>query len=111
MGLVEAMQENPNKAEVTIFQTFVVREMSIQKQLDKSYHGNKFFRDRLLTSVDVPAIRDCLKDRIPRSSQQLINMVANRLPHQPRTASICSAHMIEVFDTSTSEAVGMYSLG
>lgn len=57
MRLSRAISQNPDASEVTIFRKFVADLMSLQKQLDKTYHADKFPRDRLLTAVYIPRSR------------------------------------------------------
>lgn len=60
--------------------------MSLQKQLDTPYHKDRFLRDRLLTAVDIPNILTTLRDRMPRTSQQAVNRIANQLCDKPKSA-------------------------
>ena len=69
MKLSDAMNEEPDESEVTIFRKFTASLMSLQNQLDDSYHDDQFLRDRLLTAVDIPSIQSSLRDRLPRTSQ------------------------------------------
>lgn len=73
------MGEKPDDYEITVFRSFVAKLISLQKQRDESYNGDRYIRDRLLTAVDMPLIRDSLRDRVPSTSQKLISSVANRL--------------------------------
>lgn len=59
MKLSEALSQKPEESEVAVFRTFVAELMSMQNQLDKSYHQDQFLRDRLLTAVDIPSIQNC----------------------------------------------------
>lgn len=65
--------------------------MGIQKQLDTPYHS--YLRDRLLNFVDVSPIQEALRDRIPRTSQQLINSVPNRLSDKPKTSGTVTVNI------------------
>ena len=49
MTLLEAMADEPKESEVTVFRKFVAKLMSLQNQLDTTYHTDQFLRDRLLT--------------------------------------------------------------
>lgn len=92
MRLSTAMESEPKASEVEVYRAFVAKVMRIQKQLDKTYHGDQLLRDQLLMSIDVPSIQDSLKDKVPRSAQQLINRVANRLSDKPHSAGTPSAY-------------------
>ena len=78
-----AMGEEPNSSEVNVFREFVAKVMRVHDQLDSTYHGDRMLRDQLMTSIDIPVVQDSLKDKVPRTSQQLINRVENRLSEKP----------------------------
>lgn len=111
MTLSNYMAKSPKESEVSVFRTFVAKLMSLQKQLDPSYHDDSFLRDRLLTAVDLPAVQVTLRDRMPRSSQQAVNRIANQLCDRPRSAGSIAA--CATLDDSDGEAnaEANYSLG
>lgn len=82
----EEMSKRPDDSEVAVFRDFVARLMALQKQLDTSYHADRFLRDRLLTAVDLPALQTTLRDRIPRSSHQAVQRIANQLSDKKGSA-------------------------
>lgn len=86
MTLSEEMSRNPGESEVVVFRKFVSRLMSLQKELRPNYHSDDILRDRLLTALNIPSIQVTLRDRIPRTSQQAVNRVANQLSDKPRSA-------------------------
>lgn len=86
MSLLEWMGRDGLSNEVEVFRKFTAKLMSLQKQVDPSYHSDQYLRDRLLSDVDIPEIRIALRDRIPRTSAQAINCIANRLSDKPKTA-------------------------
>lgn len=92
MSLTEAMEAEPNESEVTVFQKFTTTLLSLQQQLDKSYHSDTLLRDRLLTAVDMPAVKAGLRDRFPRTSKQAINRVAIQLSERKKSAGSASAY-------------------
>lgn len=91
MTLTKSMAEKPSELEVYVFRSFVERLMSFYKQLDHSYHTDGFLCDRHLTAVDIPAIHTTLCDRMPRSSQQAVQRVANQLSDKRSSAGYISA--------------------
>lgn len=105
MTLLDAMAEDPTESEVTVFRNFVAKLMSLQNQLDITYHTDQFLRDRLLTSVNIPAIQSSLRDRLPRTSQQAINRIANQLSAKSRSAGTNAVCIVDDEDEV------MYSLG
>lgn len=54
--------------------------------IDRAYHNDQFFRDRLLTAVEIPSIQQSLRDRLPRSSQIAINRIANQFSDHEKTS-------------------------
>lgn len=57
--------------------------MEIRVQLDEGHKGDKYLRDSLGGSIDIPAIKGYLNDRTDRPSQQLINRVNTQLSGRP----------------------------
>lgn len=85
MKLTTAMHEKTNDSEIEFFRLFVARLMDVQKQLDKSYHGDQYVLDMFSTAVNIDTIRDTLRDRVPSISHQLSNRVETRLSNKPPT--------------------------
>lgn len=112
------MAHRLDDSEVAIFRSFVAKLMSLQKQLDELCRGYHYLQDRLFTAEDIPEIRDSLLDRIPRSSQWLIDLIANRPSSQPISGSSVienrtdrQSHQDTVTTTATGDqATEMYSL-
>lgn len=103
------MSETPTDSEVTVFRKFVAKLMTLQN-LDCTYHTNQFFLDHLMTAIDILHIKSTLRDRMPRTSQQAVDRIANQLSDKTRTAgsnSVCTVN--EDPDSSFSKA--HYSLG
>lgn len=109
MTLTEAMQRDLNSSEIEVFRTIIAQIISVQKQLDTLYHGDRYLRDRLLTTVNIPVIRDALRDLVPRTAHQLINGVANRMSDKPKTAGLIMSHFVPEHSDGNNEA--MYMLG
>lgn len=106
--LTSSMIENPEDSDATEFLKFVSRIMSLQKQLDSSYHGEIYLRDRLLKAVDIKHIKEALRDGMKRTSQQVINRVANRLSEKLRTAGTLYVHYTN--DTESEQSGGEEAL-
>lgn len=56
LWFTEETSKNPNASEVKVFWRFVDTRMSLQEQLDPSYHYETFLRDRLMTAVEIPTM-------------------------------------------------------
>lgn len=62
----EELTKYPDLSEIDAFRGFATNLTSLQRQLDSSYQGDQYLRDRLLTSVDIPFIQASLRDRLPQ---------------------------------------------
>lgn len=61
MFLTKAMYDRPNVSDVTIFTSFVVRAMYVQRKLDGGCQGDKYLKERLREAVDITRIQASLK--------------------------------------------------
>ena len=77
--LTQTMTESPEETEVSIFRKFVATLTTLQKQLEVTYHADRFLRDRLLKAVDIASIQTTLRDRMPETSHDAVNRIANQL--------------------------------
>lgn len=111
MLLSKSMMKEQNSSEVEIFRKLTAELMRTEKQLDTPYNGDRYLRDRQLTAVEIPRIWDSLRDRMPRTAQQLINRVANRLSDKPKTAGTELALHAEDDDPTENGSSAMYNLG
>lgn len=68
-----------------------------------------YLRDRLQEALDIPNIQDLLKYRPSRTSQKLINRVANSFSDKPNTAGSAYA-TCSTFEESTEEINAYYGL-
>lgn len=93
LRLTEEFARNPNESQTQVFLDFTAKLMQLQKQLDTPYHADRYLRDKLLTAVDVPHIQTSLRDRIPRTSEQAICRVMNRLSDNKRSAGGTVAYL------------------
>lgn len=79
MRVSDEMSKNPERSQMEVFVDSIDDLGSLQKQLDTIYHGDRYFRDQILHAVYLPAIQIALRDRVPHTSEQAINRVANGL--------------------------------
>lgn len=68
MRLTDAMERDPNLSEISVYRPVVSKVMRTQKQLDPSYHPDRYLRDQLLISINITATKNKLKDRVSRGS-------------------------------------------
>lgn len=92
MKLTESMLQNREESEVEVIRRFVARLMNLQKQLDTSFHGDRYFRYRLLNAVDIANIQEALRDKMPGSSQLEVNRIENRLWNKSSSAGSVAVH-------------------
>lgn len=86
MSLTNDIMRSHNLSKVTVFREFVSRILNVQKHIDTPYQGDRFLREKLLEAVNIPRIKDTLKDRMPIKSHKLIKRVPNRLIDKPKTS-------------------------
>lgn len=56
---------------------------SLPKQLDITYHQDRFLIDRLLTMIKIPIIQMKLGDRMTKNSQEADNRIDYQLRDKP----------------------------
>lgn len=66
--------------------------MSSQKQLNPTYHDNKFLCDRLSIAVSIPSVQVSLGGRVPGTAQQPANRTANRLSSKQQISVASTIH-------------------
>lgn len=65
MRLSDTMQVNPGASEIKVYYEFFTKSISTKEQLEKINHGDKFLRDKLLMSIDLPSIQERIRDDTP----------------------------------------------
>lgn len=104
------MKDDPTSSEMKVFQSFVLRAMEIKGNLSQSYQGERYLRNRLQEAIDFTSFQEFLKDRPSKSSQDLINHVANRLSNRPKAAGSILASWV-LNEGYQKEYAAMYGLG
>lgn len=66
------IEAKPNSSEEEAFRSFVPRLMSLQTQVDTTYHYERLLCADFLRAVDIPVIKETLHDWFPSSSKQAI---------------------------------------
>lgn len=94
---------------------FVALMMSLEHQLHMEYHRDSQLRDRLQSAINIPTIKDEIKDPTPRMSHKFINRVSNLLSTSNRTvgpvSALVVAHELESDLMDDYEGDGHYTLG
>lgn len=81
--------------------------MALQRRLDVLYHGEKYFRDRLLNVTDILYIQQAHRDKMTRSSQKAVNIIGNRLSEKHGSTGSVSVLYTADFNSDQSD-VGEY---
>lgn len=115
MTFKNAMQKIQDGSEITVFRSFGSNLTSLQYQLHENYHTDWYLRDQLMTYIDIPNIRDTLKDRVPRTSHQIVRRVASTL-YNKKNSSESAAYLADKYrhpdvGLNHNENEDMYSLG
>lgn len=90
----EELMRNRESSEVEVFRKRFAELIPLQKRLHSDYHKDKYLKDKPMPAVDIPSIHVALRDRIPRTAQQLAKRIANSLSEKARTAGSSAAHYI-----------------
>lgn len=56
MNLSEEMADEPTETDVMLFRRFVSKLMTLQNQLDSTYHTDQFLRHRVMTAIFISQI-------------------------------------------------------
>lgn len=86
LRISKEMKNGTNHAEVEVFNDFIATLSNLQKHLDEDYQNDRYLRDRRLTSIATPSIRDPIWDRMPRTAQPIIQKTFRRLSNKPKSA-------------------------
>lgn len=106
------MRSEPNESEYEEFRKFAAKISNMQKQLSDSYHGDNYLRYRLMGAVDVPILKKSLRERLSKTSQEVINNISNQLNERPRTSGSSSEILTKRHGIKRDiEDDGYYSLG
>lgn len=62
------------------------RLTDIIKQIGKEYNHDLFIRERTLNDIEIPEIKDQLRDRMPRTAQKIVKWAVRILSDKPKTA-------------------------
>ncbi len=76
MRLSAELAKNPEKSEMEVFRTMSAELSKIQRQLHPDYHGDRFMKDRLVTSDDLPQVARSLKKKPPVAAQKASQRIA-----------------------------------
>lgn len=72
--------------------------MQLRMQLDIHYHADRIIRDQLLAPTDIPSVKVMLRNRIPRTFEQVMNRIANNMLEQNGTAETTSVNLSTICD-------------
>lgn len=86
MTFTEEMTEYIEESEISLFQRFVAKPTSLPKDIDLTYHAYNYLREWLLTVVEFENIKTTLRDRMPKTSHDVVNRVLNKLSDTKKSA-------------------------
>lgn len=72
-------------SEIEVFRMSVSNVMSVRKNIQKYYHGDRQLRGQLHTTIYIPCIQDALEHRNPRTSKQPLERAETRFRYKPKT--------------------------
>lgn len=75
MDQTKALEEQPDESQMAGFRKFDAQLRSVQHQFQMDYHTDLYLGNRLMSAIDVPDMKNALRERTPHSSNQLINLV------------------------------------
>lgn len=87
------MEATSEESEAAVFRSLVSKVTSPEHQFHVQYYSDGQLKDRLLSAIDIPVVREEIRDRAPRTSHQLINRVIHHLWTKKRTAGTIVAHL------------------
>jgi hypothetical protein len=87
-----------------VFEKLVKCLKTCQRQMKTFHHCDHILRDQLLIAIDVPEINRSLRERVPKTSNDLIQRAATSLPIQPASASPLLASSFDVEISTESDA-------
>jgi hypothetical protein len=95
MSLKAEMVKHPEKSQVEVFK-LVYRSLSkIQNQLHADYHADRFLRDQIVISADLPQLEKSMKERAATTTQEATQRIAALLLSDPGSAGSIREFSVE----------------
>lgn len=99
------MRNDAKKSEQEVFRAFVYKFATPQSLLAVYYRNGDFLLDQLVLALNILQTAQFMRERIPRSSQEITKRIASFLSSKTKTADAHMASAEENCDGAT------YSLG
>jgi hypothetical protein len=85
-SLREEMRNHPEKSQVEVFRIVCRNLTKTQRQLHEDYHNDRFLRDQIIMSADLPEIEKSLREKVASTSQEATQRIAALLFSRPGSA-------------------------
>ena len=85
-SLTAWMRKNPEMSEVAAFRDLFAYLNKIQRQLHPDYRKDRFLKDQLVTSADIPQVARALREKVPQNSHEASQRIAALLSSEPNSA-------------------------
>jgi hypothetical protein len=86
MSLLKEMLNNPTKSQVEVFKLTYRTLARTQRQLHKDHHIDRFLRDQVVISADLPQLMRSFKEKAPMTTQEASQRIAALLSSDPGSA-------------------------
>jgi hypothetical protein len=109
-GFSQFVRRYTQESQRAVFEKLVKYLKTCQRQMNTIYHCDHILRDQLLIAIDVPEINRSLRERVPKTSNDLIQRAATSLSIQPVSASalLASSFDVEISTESDASVAGDY---
>ena len=80
-------QKSPEKSQTAVFRMFCAYLSRIQRQLHSDYKPDRFLKDQIVLSTDIPNVSRALRERPPNTSHEAIQRIAALLSDEYGSAN------------------------
>jgi hypothetical protein len=106
-SLLNEMRNNPGKSQLDVFKIVHRNLTKTQRQLHEEYHLDRFLRDQLVLSADLPHLQRSFRENVATSAHNATQRIASLLSSEPGSTSGTAGNI--VFDEGDDAA--NYGLG
>ena len=86
------MQRNREKSQSEVFRNLSAHLAKVQRQLHADYKPDRFLKDQLVLSADIPSVSRALKEKPPTTSHEATQRIAALLSDEPASATFNDSH-------------------
>ena len=77
------LKKYPEKPQTAVFQELSAHLTKVQRQLHPDYRKDRFLKDAIVASADLPDISKALKEKVPVTAHEATQRIAALLPDTP----------------------------